>query len=410
MKPNPSRARGIGVAAAVVTLGLAAVGAWLVVALPRRARCAEQRATLERAITDFHAQRWERPVLRGEPVDGNAFDAQVEAMDGPLAELEEAPFDDLARVLGGDPRPRPELRALVDRHADALARYRASTRRAWSWGDYPVEDGADAQEIPLIAHLRASHLLAAQAHFAEPAECVEIATDLLRLGQDRAAGRSLVPLMVRSAAVEDVSTLLPFCLWRGDADVRAQAARELGVLVAHPVPTGYTLEVEALTAGAMFSELLAPLDHLPTDGATFDVWWSATDALDAWELLAGDPASRRAFGADYPRDLADYAAWQSRVAASANPWVMASTPAFERFLRRDAATRTRMRMLWAMARIVAGEPEAILAEPELFDVQTGRPLERSPEPNRFELRGQGDEPGEVITQTIPRAPPPPPPE
>lgn len=365
------------VVAMVLLIGSAALLPWLLVVRPRRARVDANRRALDASVAAFHGRRWTRPVLRGAPVEGNAFERQARAA-RPFAvasddALDEALVEALDAALEGG-EPSPAILAAIARHEAALATYRASAQAGWSWGDYPVERGLAAQEIELGPHLRASRLLAIQASRAPADTCVSIATDLIRLGQDRAAGRSLVAVMIHHVTAGYAARALPRCLVAADDATRARAIRELTILVEHPLPTGHALEVEGLGAGAMSLELLRPLASLPHDGPSLEAWWTSADVLEVWETLAGDLDARRAMGERYPEGIDAYEAWERRLAASANPLLAITAPAIGRYLRRDAVTRTRLRMLLAMARLLAGEPASILEEARLQDPLAGAPM------------------------------------
>lgn len=394
----------LGLGASGVLLVSIVLAGWLGVVTPRRARYASQLRVLEAQIADFHEQRWERPVLRGEPVDGNAFE-RLEAAVVPFRALHEDPSV-VAPVAGRD--ASAALRARLEHHALDLERYRAASQAAWSFGDYPVERGLAAEEIEYVPHRRARELLAARASLAGPGECVSIATDLVRTSQDLAAGRSLVGGMMLGVDVELVAAFLPRCLIAADADTRARAARELGILAEHPAPIGYAMEIEALSAGAMSAHLLRPLGRLPTDGEAWEVWWTATDVLDAWDVLARDAADRRRIGERYPADIADLQAWERGLASSGNPLLGLLAPSLHPYLRHDAATVTRVRMLLAMARLLAGEPPSILREPALFDAVTGRPIASRETEAGLELESPGHD-GRLgdendLSLLVPRAP------
>lgn len=396
----------LGVGASGVLLASIVLGAWLGVVTPRRARYASQLRVLEAQIADFHEQRWERPVLRGEPVEGNAFE-RLEAAVAPFRGLREDPSV-VAPVAGRD--ASAALRALLEHHARDLDAYRAASQAAWSFGDYPVERGLNAQEIEYVPHRRARELLAARAALSAPDECVSIATDIVRTSQDLAAGRSLVGGMMLGVDVELVAALLPRCLIAADAATRARAVRELGILAEHPAPIGYAMEIEALSAGAMSAHLLRPLGRLPTDGAAWEAWWTATDVLDAWEILARDAADRRRIGERYPADIADLRAWEHGLASSTNPLLGLLAPSLHPFLRHDAATVTRVRMLLAMARLLTGEPPSILREPALHDAVTGRPIASRETEAGLELESPGHD-GRLgddndLFLLVPREPPP----
>ncbi len=377
-QPGRGARRWIAVGCAAL-LVLAPLAVWLLAFAPRSARRARLEARLEEGLRAYRAQRWERPVLRGEPIEGNALEAQLEAMGG-FRGLETAGFEGLGALLASGGEPPPELRGLASENAEAIARYRASTQRTFAWGDAHPEAGLAGPSPDWLPHVRAGRVVLLSALGRSPRECLEIAADVLRLGQDRAAGTGLVPLMILAAHAEDVLALAGRCLREADGEALASAARELALLARHPAPTGTAMESEALFLGVALrdEERLSP--SLPTDSLGWERWVRSWERLEAWDLLMGEPASLRAIGADYPDDIDRVERRQRDLADRDNDVIAIGMPDYARFLRRDAATRAIVRLLLAAARLRLAHdapPDAapaLLSDPELVDPTTGRPF------------------------------------
>ncbi len=355
------------------------MGVWLGVFAPRSTRRArlEQRFVL--ALHDYQRQRWERPVLRGVPIEGNALDAQVEAMRD-LPPIDASYFEDLHALLARSSAPPPELAALLARSEPALARYRASTQRTWAWRDAHPERGLAGLGDDWLPHVRAGRLLLVSALGRTPGECLAICADVLRLAQDRAAGTGLVPLMILAAHAEDVLVLGARCIGEADRAALEEAARELAMLAAHPAPTGSALEVEALVMGAALRDAMGSGSSLAPSDSWIDRARYSWDTLEAWELLMGEPASRRTIGDDYPADIDRMRRWQADIAARDNALIDMAATDYARFLARDAVTRAIVRLLLIAARVRLAHdapPDAapaLLADPELLDPTSGHPF------------------------------------
>lgn len=376
--------------AAVILFASSGIAIWLIGVLPLRARYEGQSRALDVAIADFHQQRWVRPVLRGELRDGNAYAAQLSAI-GPLRGLpSEALSDAMERMHDGEP-PAQEMLSLIEEHRVHLARYRAATAHRWTWGDYAVEDGISAVELDYTPHIAATRLLTLMASTASPDECLRIGADIIRLGQDRATGRSMIGLMIHDVGVREIFDRFAQCVLEAEPEHVRRVASELAILVEHPAPMGYAMEVEAYYAGATIAQELRPLLQLPSSGREFEIWWGASDSLEAWAALADDPVARRQIGEDYPDDIARYERWAAGLAASANPLLSIGAPQLGRFLRRNASTRTRVRMLWALARLRSGEPRTVFLDPLLRDPLTGDPLQTHETSAGLEIQSPGED-------------------
>lgn len=379
----------------VAILGLSILGAYLIFVAPvlaKRDRLAER--TVE-AMDDFHAQRWERPVLRGEPIEGNAHAAQLEAIapfvEGYPSESGERVTEELdAGTIG------PETIAEISRWWETLEAYRDSARRTWSWGDMQVELGMGAPEMELASHMHLLRLLLADATRREPAECLALGTDAIRISQDRAAGTGLIGLMIHHAMVRRAFDVISDCVARADARALRAIEPELVILVEHPAPTGHALEAEALFMSAELSSMTGRLDRVPTDGRELEDWLQAMHAVEAWELLLGDPAARRSYGEHYPGDVTRFETWAASVEAHGNPLVDIGGPSMMvRYLHRDAATRSAIRLLLALVRVrleIDGElpadrPDA-LDDPALHDPRTGQPFDWVVAGDHAELRSE----------------------
>lgn len=386
MTSDARRASVRGIIAGVVALAvLVPIGIGVVLVVPRRAKTERLSRAQETALRELHASRFDRPVLRGAPIEGNAVDAQARALTA-FQTLDDASlFEGLGDALRDGRAPPPRILAVIERERAALAAYRAAARRSHARSVFDPRAPAPS----VMGHLRASRLLLAQARVSEPAECLAILTDTLRLAQDRVAGQPLVPLMVLHAIARDALPVGAGCLARADASTLAAATRELAILARHPAPTASAFAAEAVFVGALYQDMVGEAPTIPYTPAGVGAWWQAGDALEAWERSLPAPL-RRDLGADYPRDIVRWEAHERATVAMGNP--LSAGSELSRYLWRDAGTRAIVRMLGAAARILAAPSRArppLLDDPALSDPITGAPFTWTPTPEGARLSSPG---------------------
>ena len=118
-------------------------------------------ARLRTVVTARDAWRYERPVLRGTALDGNAWTAQQDA----LRDLRRLPHDELSAAvdaLGTATTAPTSLLTLAAQRRDALTALRASTQRAWSKAPYSLADALAQPSRSGREQLDAARLLAVQ--------------------------------------------------------------------------------------------------------------------------------------------------------------------------------------------------------------------------------------------------------
>lgn len=337
------------VAGAVVALIASPALAWYVlVRAPddRRARALSEQ--LDRDIADFrsHWQSVERPVLRGEPMAGNAAQlARVAATRIPATP--ELPGDIADRVAEGD--VPDDIIALARTHDRELRAVREATRARQAWTDIAVERGGAATELPsYMPLLRAARLLAVQAHVAPPGECLRIGADTIRMAQDLAPGAGILGAVIAATLIEEIAPVIEQCLARATPEERAEAAREIELLAAHAPPIGAALELEALLAAATF-RISADAPLVPTTEDDLDAIRFRTATLEAWEVVGRNPAQWRALTGNEA-----LAAWRSAETlrrASPNPLLALSAPeSITAFIEKDMRAQRRLEALAAAAR------------------------------------------------------------
>lgn len=234
----------VGLVALVVTIAVVASN------LRAKARMERVDATLEAAIAATKEGRAERPVLRGEPIDSNAWEAQrkaVAALAPDKAAL--AQFGELLKAP--EPMP-PELLALAAAKSSDLTSLRDAARRSWTWNGTDVAQGFGAPVPDYPVHIAATKLLILLGEQASGEECLRINADALRLSHDRLPGGGLLPTMVSSAETRMFARSVIRCASRASSAERAAAGAEFARLLETRPSLGEALDLEAI---ALASEL-----------------------------------------------------------------------------------------------------------------------------------------------------------
>lgn len=366
--------------ASLLTLALVAGGGLALWRVPQDAKAERLSARLERQIADYHEQGpVERPVLRGEPVDANAVEAQLEAVE-PLASVR-LPEEAIPRAVKGKP-PAKVLR-LAREHADALAAYRDAARRSWTWTEFRVEEGVDAPIPEYLPPIRAAELVLVRATTVEPAECLRDAADVVRLAHDLVPGASLVAAMVSVAIIEQAASVVVRCAHGATPATLNESIAELERLREASPDIGGAIEAEALLTGMTFREVVRRVPWIPTNGHELQAWWARPDVLDAWQIAGRDPARFREITTDGYPGSAEIWGRAARVRKTAkNPVFAIGTPDLDKYIHKHMDGVARLRAALAALRILERRPDMerlpegplALERPELFDPYTGQSM------------------------------------
>jgi len=235
---------------------------------------------LDAQLATYKRQRWERPVLRGQTGEGNAGLEALQVVQG-LAPLEPKARDALAEQLYYGQAPTPAQQKLIDANAKLLDKLRGATQLGWSMNEVQAELGVAAPTPKYPLMMDAVLMLLGRASASQPEECVMIAADAMRLGQDLVPGAPLEAASV-SARITGVATpVLAHCVTNGGVDVAGRAARELHSLATHPPPVGGGIELLDLEAQVELRSLAelspkdspdSPLRRLRDRPALFEAW------------------------------------------------------------------------------------------------------------------------------------------
>jgi hypothetical protein len=289
-------------------LGWAA--SWPAWALDLPPDVAAREAALERA---WHRQarawtpgEWVRPVLRGEPIEGNAAEALSKAIADATPALDEAKRDapDLWFTFGPPlVDAPPEARALATRLAPIFDSARRTRVR---WAPCPVDRCLLLRENDLregVLLLRAAKIALA-ATGTDAGRCLTVAADVMRTAQDSMAGRAFTHRMVASTIINVAYQRAQACAGEATVEARARAAGDFARLARDWPPLAPSLRFERLFAA---SSVLIGLRAEQADpsflpGAAFAVSLAAAEHfLDAAER--GLPEDGRPTGIDGVDDL-----------------------------------------------------------------------------------------------------------
>lgn len=341
---------------------------------------------LDEALAESEG-RWERPVLRGPVLPGNAAEVQRAAIEAMALPEDLVPRDTAARIVAGQIERR--LVAAMDEHRQTLATYRDSTQRGYSWTVPDLAAGPDAETPEFGPALRAAHVLLAAGRLAGPDACLQAGTDVIRLGQDLAPGAMLPGLLASAAHVDLAVPVVARCLPEASPGAVGQAAAELELLARNMPPIGQALRFESISLAVAGEWLTRRLPIVPT---TSDERYAWTHRRQAVGLLAMSLAELDAWSA---ADEVPYPARRERLQAvldarlaSDNEFLENAAPEFAVVFDRDAVSHATVRLLALAAADLAradartGAPPK-LADPAFADPFTGAPMafERSTEGN-----------------------------
>lgn len=254
---------------------------------------------LTQRIERLRAARWTRPVLRGEPVEGDALEAQFAAERG-LPHVKPnmwADFD--ASALTGAPIGG-KLGALVAANGPKLDALRAAAQRSWAQRAVDPEENEHAGKEARLQ--RGWRLLLVRASNGPPVECLETCADVIRLAHDAEMSGGLVGAVLGAGAAEMVAPFAMRCAGMATEDERARAIGEFRQLANDVVPIGRALDFEEVRAAVhVDTEIVTPhgLLRLLTRKRyidALDLLLSGERGWSDWEELRGD-----AYGASLER-------------------------------------------------------------------------------------------------------------
>lgn len=268
---------------------------------------------LDSEIATYKRQHWERPVLRGQPGEGNAaFEAQ-QALQG-FTGIAEQERDALAAQLfyGNAPLPAAQV-ALVDKHIEMIAKLRAATQLGWAMTELPVERG-EAMPLPQYPLVIDAALLAlGHAARSSADDCLVIGADVVRMGQDLIPGATLEAASISTRITSLAAPVIARCASEASTDAILRAARELNLMATHAAPTGGGVELADMLAQVQLRHMCEL--PAPEGDSTFMRLRRRPALFEAWTHFLGPTRWRELTPDKYPAALETWQhehEWRSR--------------------------------------------------------------------------------------------------
>jgi hypothetical protein len=344
---------------------------------------------LDAHVATYKRQRWERPVLRGPAIEGNAHDAIVQALDG-FSGLSFQQRDALASQLYYGQPLSAEQRVLLTKHAAMIGKLRLATLSGWSMTELPLEKPAPAPAYAPV--MDAALLMLARAATQTPDECMSQCADVMRLGQDMVPGAPLEAASLSMRITSTASAVLLRCASLSSAESVQRASRELHMLATHAPPSGGGIELADLIA-AMKLRDLSRLTGSVGDDSIATRLRRRPALFAAWRYFE-NPARWRALTPNhYPQALENWQREQEWRTRAELPLVADATAPVVGWLYDDMRGQALLRELTIglatraerMRRARPPREPLLLQEPGLRDPFTGEPLKWRYSPDGTEL-------------------------
>jgi hypothetical protein len=287
--------------------------------------------------------RWERPVLRGPPGEANAADEIYAALDAwrPLArDVRDGMAD---KVYYGQPLSAAEAQALQER-STPLRALRDAAQQRWSRTDLVPELGSNMR-VPAYPRLIEAALgLLGSAQGASTDECLQRATEVVRIGQDLIPAAPLEAVSTATRLTALAARVIARCAQTADLASLRHVSHELHLLATHPAPIGSCIEFEEI-ATAMELRRRAALSNKAS------AWHVARAALERPQLLAawtaheGPARFRQITPEHYPDAMEDWKREQDFRLQSASAEVRTSAEHVLARIQDDMRGQALLRML-----------------------------------------------------------------
>jgi hypothetical protein len=331
-------------------------------------------------VATYQRQRWERPVLRGTPVDGNAAVEGQRALEG-FTQLAPEVREALALLVHFGGTPSAEQQALLDAHASRIAGLRAATQRTWAVTALDPAQPDNPRPPDYVRFVDAMLIVLGDASRTAPEVCLPAAVDAIRLGQDLVAGAPLEAASVSMRITSIATPVLTRCARGASYTALLAAARELHSVAAHPPPTFGGIELADTQMLVRVRELgvawpvpagespIARLRRRPALAEAFKHF----DKPARWRALSPS---------NYPDALNSWLEEQEWRGRSTIPMVAKATPAISGWLFDDMRGQALVRVLTVGFATLAERENRQrmpreplnLTDPVLRDPFNGRPL------------------------------------
>jgi hypothetical protein len=292
------------------------------------------------ALRKFH---WERPVLRGSPGEGNAADEIYAALDA-WQPMERGLRDGLAEKLYyGQPLLAAETQALQAR-STTLQALRTAVQQRWSRTDLVPELGNEMR-VPAYPRLAEAALgLLSMAASAPVDECLQRATEVIRIGQDVVPAAPLEAGSVATQLTALAARVIVRCAQGAELSSLRRASHELHLLAIHPAPIGSCIEFEEIVA-AMELRKRAALANKRSVMQVFQAVLDRPQLMAAWSSHDNPTRFRQLTPDHYPDAMEEWKREQDFRLQSSLPEVRAAAEHVLARIQDDMRGQALIRML-----------------------------------------------------------------
>jgi len=346
---------------------------------------------LDADLTALRSFRWERPVLRGAPGEGNAADEIYAALDAwrPLSPSIRVSLAD--KVYYGQPLTAAETQALQER-SGTLSALRSAVQQRWSRTDLVPELGRDMR-VPAYARLGEAGLVLLGAAASAPVdECLQRANEVIRIGQDLVPAAPLEAASVATHLTALAARVIARCAQTADLNSLRRASRELHLLATHPAPIGSCIEFEEI-ALAMELRKRAALANKTSAWQVVQTLLDRSPLLAAWGAHDNPTRFRQISAEHYPDAMEEWKREQDFRLESSLPELRVSAEHVLARIQDDMRGQALLRMLSVGVSTLAerayrgalpAQPSG-LSDPALRDPFRGQPFNYHVASNGAEL-------------------------
>jgi hypothetical protein len=274
-------------------------------------------------VATLRRLHWERPPLRGIAGEGNAAAEAWTAL-ARFTPLSSSLRESLAeRLYYGQPANEPERAAIAQREA-ALRDLRAATAQGWAFTEVAVERGAQMRAPDYRALVDAGLCLLVDARNAAPAECLRVAADVIRLGQDMVPGAPLEAATVSMRLTSLASRVVPRCALDADLAGLRRSVHEFNLLATHAPPTGAAIELQDLVTSQQLRDEAA-ISNKGSIGLVAQTILTRPLLLNTWSQFDHPSRARKLTPARYPDTTLEWRREQDYRSKAPSPLAAAGT-------------------------------------------------------------------------------------
>ncbi|HKP63229.1 MAG TPA: hypothetical protein VJV78_41110 [Polyangiales bacterium] len=303
----------------------------------------DQAHGLDEDVAALRRLHWERPVLRGVAGEGNAASEAYAALVGFAPISPELRTSLAERVYYGQP-PSESEEAQLKLRRQTFKALRAATQQGWAFTELAVERGEDMRIPNYPQIVDAGLVMLADARTLPPVECLRVAADVIRLGQDLVPGAPLAAASASARLTSLAARVVPRCALDADLATLRRAVHEYNVLATHPPPTGAAIEVQDLASSTEMRKRLS-LTNKEGVGRVWGTLLERPQLLPAWDVFDRPARFRKLSPENYPDATVEWRQEQDYRAKSDLPLSAANSRDVLERLHDDMRGQAVLRML-----------------------------------------------------------------